>query len=331
MISPRLSNKIKVVSFFSMTQVVFLHANIISYSIGHGKYIQEVLTEEVTRIAVPIFFLISGYLFFINNEDCSWLFFRNKIKRRVKNLVIPYMILSIVGGILWAVIKGDDVVSTVLCSVLVSPKMFYQLWFLHDLIIMVFLSPLLYLILKKAPYMWAIVCYIWITGHCWNLLNLLNCESLFFWGLGGIAALYYPRLAEYNFRDRSGFILILSTLWIVLSFIITYTGRPYYIHGILLAIGIYAVWGIYDILFTRNDNHPQILCVCEYSFFLYLFHEPILTGYKKLMLSCMEIDQYTSMAIYVTSPMLTILTVLSIGVYMKRHIPSIYYFITGNR
>ena len=330
MISIRLSNKIKVVSFFSIIQVVFLHANIISYSTGHSKYVQEVLTEEITRIAVPFFFLISGYLFFIN-ADGSWAFFRNKMKRRVNSLVIPYILFSILGGLFWAVFKGDDVVSTVLSSILIVPKVFYHLWFLHDLIIMVFLSPLLYFIIKKAPYIWVIICYVWITGHYWNLFYILNSVSLFFWGLGGIVALYYPRLAEYNFRDRSGFIFMLLTLWIFLSFIVTYTGRPYYTHGILLVIGIFAVWGVYDSLFPLIENHPQILRVCEYSFCLYLFHEPILTGYKKLMFFFMEINQYTSMAIYATSPVLTIVTILTIGKFTKRNIPSIYYFITGNR
>lgn len=326
-----LSNKIRIVSFLSMLLVVILHANVMDLSIGLSRYIQETLTEEITRIAVPLFFLISGFLFFIHC-DGSNIFFKEKIVRRLRSLVVPYLILTIIGGITWAFAKKEEsFLITIVESVFICPKVFYQLWFMHDLIIMSFLSPFFYWLFKKVPYIWILVCLVWIMGHYWSLLNILYYESLFFWGMGGIIALHLPTLAEYNFEKRKSLIIGLFVVWILMSLAITYTGRPYYIHGISLIIGIYVIWGSYDILYPFVKHHPKILNISAYTFFLFLFHEPVLTGYKKFIFLILKWNQLASLAIYVISPILTIVSVLLVGKYMKSKIPSFYYIITGNR
>lgn len=329
--TPYLSNKIRILSFLSMILIVMLHANVMEISIGKSKYIQETMTEEITRIAVPLFFLISGYLFFIHC-DGSKVFFKKKIERRLGSLVVPYLILTIVGGISWSFAKKEEsFLNSIVESVLICPKVFYQLWFMHDLITMSFLSPFFYWLFKKVPYVWILVCLVWIMGHYWSLLNILYYESLFFWGMGGIIALHLPMMTEYNLGSRRNVIIGLLIVWILISLAITYSGRPYYIHGINLIIGIYVLWGGYDVLYPFMERYPIILSISTYTFFLFLFHEPVLTGYKKLMLYVLEWNQYTSMVIYVTAPLLTIISVLLVGKYMKSKIPSFYYIITGNR
>ena len=323
-----LSIKIRVISFVMMILVVILHANIIHMSVGASRLVQMVFTDEYTRIAVPLFFLISGYLLFLNC-DGSWEFFRQKMLRRIKTLVVPYLILTIIGGIIWAISKGTGIIETVINSVLLSPKLFYQLWFLHDLILMVYLSPLFFYIFKKTPYLWAFICYFWITVHYWEILNF---ESFFFWGVGGIIALQAPAMAEQNWGESNPIIVGLFVVWICTSTFIIYTEeRSFWIHGSNILLGIFVAWGIYDITppsvirFLTQSNY------LSYSFFLYLFHEPILTGYKKSMLTILELNQFTSMIIYIVSPILTLCTILLVGQFAKRHTPIIYHVITGNR
>ena len=123
-----LSQKIKLVSFFSMILVVVFHANIIILSEGTSRFLQVLLTTELTRINVPMFFVISGYLFF-RCCDGSRAFFQYKMKHRIKSLVVPYLILTIIGGIFWAMFNETEIIETVFNSVLLSPKLFYQLWF----------------------------------------------------------------------------------------------------------------------------------------------------------------------------------------------------------
>ena len=59
--------------------------------------------DGIAKIAVPTFFMISGYLFFFNIKKWDILEYRRKLKSRVSSLLIPYLLwnaIPIIGGIL---------------------------------------------------------------------------------------------------------------------------------------------------------------------------------------------------------------------------------------
>jgi surface polysaccharide O-acyltransferase-like enzyme len=70
----KLVNKLKVVSFISIVLVIFIHSYNINYSeiqeesliLRFNFFTQFLISQGISRIAVPIFFAISGYLFFVN-------------------------------------------------------------------------------------------------------------------------------------------------------------------------------------------------------------------------------------------------------------------------
>ena len=73
-----ISNKFKVLSVLAILLVVIIHSNNVipiendNYTFATFKYnFQYLLTQGIARIAVPIFFIISGYYFFerINKND----------------------------------------------------------------------------------------------------------------------------------------------------------------------------------------------------------------------------------------------------------------------
>ena len=53
------------------------------------QYVQTCI-EKISRIAVPLFFAISGYLFFWNVTTIDEI--REKIKKRANTLLIPFVI-----------------------------------------------------------------------------------------------------------------------------------------------------------------------------------------------------------------------------------------------
>jgi len=84
-----LSQKIKYSSFVLMLMVVLLHCYNFSTKIGGHIivlqkdvfwFIEQLLSNGLTRIAVPLFFIISGYLFVLNSKF-SAIDFWNKIKK----------------------------------------------------------------------------------------------------------------------------------------------------------------------------------------------------------------------------------------------------------
>ena len=54
------------------------------------------LSHVLARIAVPVFFLLSGMLFFLNMRQLSWGGYRAKLKSRVHTLIIPYLLWNLV-------------------------------------------------------------------------------------------------------------------------------------------------------------------------------------------------------------------------------------------
>ena len=120
------SSTIDLLRFPLAIMVIFIHMNpkVINFLeadfnliSGHGIYnlIGIVCSHTLTSIAVPTFFLISGFLFFVNFPKWSWEGYRSKLKSRLKTLVIPYflwnaipfilIVISMLAGIL---LKGNS-------------------------------------------------------------------------------------------------------------------------------------------------------------------------------------------------------------------------------
>lgn len=120
----------------------------------------KIFSQQVfPRVAVPSFFVISGYLFFTNIRYWSWDIYLNKVSKRIKTLLIPYLLWnvialsypvslylirdvplpdSIVGWLSYFWDAGDGL----------SQPLDYPLWYVRDLMVVTLLSPLWYLMLK---------------------------------------------------------------------------------------------------------------------------------------------------------------------------------------
>lgn len=50
------------------------------------------ISHVISRAAVPIFFLISGYYFFYNTDSFNYKIYIKKLRKRVNTILIPYLI-----------------------------------------------------------------------------------------------------------------------------------------------------------------------------------------------------------------------------------------------
>ena len=104
MVNSITSKTIEWLRFFCIVVVVLLHAvgspmdgrEVISYHNGVYDTIRILFSEGFCRIAVPTFFLISGYLFFFKLEEWSTDIWFNKLKKRVRTLLIPYLLWNLI-------------------------------------------------------------------------------------------------------------------------------------------------------------------------------------------------------------------------------------------
>ena len=100
MIDKYMSGKLRIVSFFAMILVVFRHAyNLgeevnIAKKTGYSFFMQVFISSGFTSIAVPVFFVISGYLLFLNKKQ-SFIGYKLILSKRFSSLVIPYLFWTI--------------------------------------------------------------------------------------------------------------------------------------------------------------------------------------------------------------------------------------------
>lgn len=177
-----LSDKFKVLSFISIILVLYIHSGFHDYpneiqGMVFNANLQNFISGMIGRCAVPLFYAISGYLFFTGlydggNANYPKLWF--KIKKRGKTLLVPYIIaclFPVVFNLVLEFIPGieqfvnnkgisknfhqpiDKILNFIYFDSGNGSPYAFHLWFLRDLIFIVVLSPiLLYASEKTSKY-----------------------------------------------------------------------------------------------------------------------------------------------------------------------------------
>jgi len=165
-------------------------------------------------------------------------------------------------------------------------------------------------------------------------LSIISGLWLFFFSLGCALGTDKAQLIHLNFSARSSYYLFL--LWLALVSLTTYLftyEEPSFTLTILsdlaIVVGILAVWSCYDHIAPGQITKYSALF--GYSFFIFVFHEPLLTILKKGMFFLFGRTDACSLFIYIAAPLITIGTSILLAHVLKRHLPSFYDFATGGR
>jgi surface polysaccharide O-acyltransferase-like enzyme len=194
-------SRIDLLRFPLIVGVVFIHnyASAVHLAQGgaiglaHGsvwvEFVRFFISQGVARVAVPLFFLISGYLFFYG--EWSWSRYIGKIERRASTLLIPFLFWNLLtlavyatvqsipqtavyfAGTAWPPIRSFTLLDYInaLFGITVANPISYQFWFIRDLMALVVLAPAIHFLLAKRlalPFILALLC-LWFT-YTWPVL-----------------------------------------------------------------------------------------------------------------------------------------------------------------
>lgn len=353
--NPYLSHKIRYISFFAMIMVVFLHSYNIDLkqgltSLNLGKdfnwFLQNFISNGITRIAVPIFFCISGYLF-INNANPTISDFKVKVKKRINTLLIPFLFWSIFGILFYLLLQSlpyshqfftkklirNYTVLEWLDAIFLNPIP-YQLWFLRDLIIMVILSPVIYFLVKKLHVFYLIaILFFWASHHDFVFLSS---EGLLFFSFGIYLRIYDP--IDIKTISKQNIAYLFVAFWLIILFAKTtfeYYGYSKYIDIIFLKvsiiIGLIAFSKLYDICYSQISKSNFLENNLSYSFFIYAFHEPLLTILKKGIFVLFPKTSIYYLIVYFLTAMLAIIISIIVAKLLKKYFSLLYKISTGSR
>ena len=166
--------------------VVGIHASYRISPIAEYDSIDAILPRYVNVLcdmAVPTFFSISAYLFFLRFQMSDYI---KKLRGRIKSLLIPYFIFSALGLFLTngkLLLKGEslkvhnamDVLSSLLWADFNPP-----IWYLLTLFSFVIVTPLLYFLLK-GKYAKVFVFVLSIISYTINIRFDIPYSNLTFW------------------------------------------------------------------------------------------------------------------------------------------------------
>lgn len=204
----------EVISFLRLplcVAVVLIHvlANT-SNCVTHPIYdsVHYLLSEIFSRVAVPLFFMFSGFLFFYKVDKFTLSRYKNKLTKRIHTLLIPYIfwnLIIIIGRSFSTDLSftdwirpfwSDSYPSTLNDEGIASYPITIQFWYIRDLMVTVILTPIIYLLTKKLHiYFIATLAVLWIT-NCWFLVTGLNITAIFFFSLGSYCSIYDINFAE---------------------------------------------------------------------------------------------------------------------------------------
>lgn len=147
------------------------------------------LVVWVTSVCVPAFFALSGYLFFCNAPQKPALgWFGKKYKSRFFTLVIPYLLAVVIAWICYfcamklapALVSGEFFADRWKNPLFVfwTGPINLSLWFIRELIVLVILSPLIWLLVRYTTWFGVLA-----LGILWAF-KLGGPEPLFFFSAG---------------------------------------------------------------------------------------------------------------------------------------------------
>lgn len=346
-----LSDKLRILSLISIIFVLYIHSGFHADEIEGmvvNDRVQEFVSGMMGRCAVPLFYVISGYLFFLKvSEGMKSIY--GKMRKRVGTLVVPYIIgcLFFVGfGVLMAVLPGvSKYMNSSLMPLFFKPigeflrSIFYdagngtpcafQLWFLRDLILIVATSPLWYLCLKHLK--WGFVAVVFVLTY----LDVPHVPfySLFWFVLGGQLTKAKIEMGGVSGRIKVaifGLFLIISIVQLLSPDMLEWN----LLRIPIIMLGIIGIWGLYDAFVEKKfclSHHKWLGIACQFTFFIYLFHEPTLNIVRKLIVVMLSKNELGYLTSYLLSPWIFTVCAVFAGLLFRKYLPRVYNVCTGGR
>ncbi len=290
LVSPDVSRRFNVLRTLLVVFIVGVHAEK-----GLQAYFQEIpdllrawlalFPHNLFRLCVPVFFSISGYLFYLTYKPTAGAYGRMVVKK-TRTILLPYLLFNAVTiGLILVFNKapymGDihglrqDGILKYLLGVYRFPAV-YPLWFLRDLYVYFLLAPVFYAVSREIPLLglplfWAIWMFVPQTGLAVEL------SGMFFFYAGCLMARTGVDLDAAR-RFTFPVVALYGLLALVTSYVEYSQGFPPFYHLLYrhcMIFGTLSMW-----LLTGQDwlgRSRLLLGLSGVSFFVYLTHEPVLS------------------------------------------------------
>jgi fucose 4-O-acetylase-like acetyltransferase len=309
-------------------------------------FIQDFVSRGFAAVIVPLFFLMSGYLFFAG-FDWSRESYYAKVKTRIRTLLVPFLfwnaitLLAVVLGQIapitrsyysghHSLIASHGVYECLDCILGIDKgPIAYQFWFVRDLMLLVLLAPVVHLIHKTVPRLFLASMFgLWLF-NAWPIRIPSGTAVLFFYA----GSLLSVRQVSIFASDKYGALAIPCYLAaLVLDTWSQTWDYNVYLHNAGALLGVLSALYVTRHLAETGTWKLALLWLGGASFFVYAAHWlPLLAMQKSIYPLLDPRSSVAALMSYLLMPAMTI--ALSIAVYygLLRVTPGFLAVVTGGR
>lgn len=146
---------------FSILAVILIHTTTktlanLDHNVVDGAF--SLFLNQMARFAVPMFFLISGFVLELNNREVPYTTY---FKKRISRVATPFLFWSLLYFLLGNSMDIKKIFSYEFLNIFINGKASYHLYFIPTLVIFYFTFPLLHRTLNFLKKLW-VIALIWV-------------------------------------------------------------------------------------------------------------------------------------------------------------------------
>ena len=311
-------------------------------------------SEIFPRVAVPSFFLISGYLFFFSLNSYNFSIYKKKLSSRVYSLLIPFFLwnlLTILFNLFFSYLhnylfqntpytipsitySSEDLLSAFWAFKDTPYPIDVPLWYIRDLILLSIMSPIIYWSLKKFNWKLLFILFIFVLFD-FQIKNIYPFfSSIFYFSFGAYFSIFRKTIiGEFKHYEFISYILAFSFLLLSLS-TFNLGGKLYSTFKQLYIFwGIISIFNIATRLFiSKKAKNKKLLS--NSVFVIYAFHGSILFMlYDYLIMGkikSLDIPMLLFIS-YFLAPLIKISLCIVVFYLLNIYFPRLLVVLTGKR
>ena len=338
---------------FPMTLlVVYIHSSVTGLSTQASdmggvnsvcQIVKEFVSHGICACAVPLFFLLSGWLFFANVKEWSIQTYCGKIRGRIRSLIVPYVFWNT--GLLVFTFAVQTLLPQMTSGkhMLVSNYGLYDylmaywdlgdgfpacgpMWFVRNLFVYSLLTIIIYPLMRRYWLGMAILAVLFVfnpfggafyfAAGVWLVLNNVDfiriCKKMGKW----LVAPYIVILVVMTEKQLSGNI---SVPW------------DSYLKELSVVMGMVIIIWLIGTLYESREISRCTRFLADSSFFVYAFHQAPLLMVDKLFVKYVSNTTIVLLAGYFLLPLLLVTVSLTLYWLIRRYSPILLTLTTGGR
>lgn len=330
-------NKVSYVYFILSVLVILIH------SINNDTYFEKIFSIEngMGQFAVPLFFFVSGFLFF---RTANTLYdVKRKLKKRVYTLLVPYLLWNLIYYFIRLLFTpGSGMSMLTLMDAAFNYTYNPAFWFMYQLILLNILSPVFFYILKEKKYisLFYIVIMLFIVFE--KDIPYVNEDAIIYYFSGAIfSKLYNTSKVKFISRKYVLYLIIISigayliNRYLYKLIFVNYNFRTIFTLSIVIVRLLVSLTIFYMIdLFFNYEKTYEFM---NHTFFLYAIHYIIVKAMIIVMrfvsIRFLPADLLEAIEIltFVMSPFVAIFINYHLTRFLNRRYRKAYILLSGDR